>query len=86
MTTPRPPANQLLLLGVAQATLFVAGALLGRWLGLTLGFDALGAGYSNDAMIGILFVGVGGGAGAQIARAWCMRYVRYVRQRGGTKA
>lgn len=73
MTTPRPPTRQLLLLGAAQAVLFVVGALLGRWLGLSLGFDALVGGYSNNAMVGILFVGLGGGAGAQLARAWYTR-------------
>jgi hypothetical protein len=73
MSTPRPPTRQLLLLGAAQAVLFVAGALLGRWLGLSFGFDALAGGYGNNAMIGILFVGLGGGAGAQLARAWYMR-------------
>ena len=31
------PTRQLMLLGVAQAVLFVAGALLGRWIGLLLG-------------------------------------------------
>ena len=36
------PIGQLLKLGVAQAVLFVAGALLGRWVGLTLGLDAFG--------------------------------------------
>ncbi len=68
MRTSGHSANQLLLLGAAQAVLFVAGALLGRWLGSTFGFDALGPGFSNNVMIGILFVGVGGGAGAQLAR------------------
>lgn len=64
------PTMQLMLLGVAQAVLFVAGALLGRWLGLALGLDAFGpGGYSNNAIFGIALIGLGGGAGAQLARA-----------------
>lgn len=73
----RPTAHstrQLLMLGVAQAVLFVAGALLGRWLGLALGWDAFGnAGYGNREIFGILLIGLGGGAGLQIARAWYNR-------------
>ncbi len=46
MTRPaaQHPVGQLLKLGVAQAVLFVLGALLGRWVGLQLGLDAFGAG------------------------------------------
>ncbi|MGJ7496790.1 hypothetical protein ACSFA8_17085 [Variovorax sp. RT4R15] len=66
--TPHPTKQQLLL-GVAQAALFLGGALLGRWLGLMLGLDALGAGYGNNTIFGILLIGIGGGAGVQIARA-----------------
>ncbi|CAN7251609.1 MULTISPECIES: hypothetical protein [unclassified Variovorax] len=74
MSEGRQPTRQLLLLGVAQAVMFVVGALLGRWLGLALGFDALGnGGYSNSAIAGILLIGLGGGGGVQIARAWYMR-------------
>jgi len=62
-----------MILGVAQAALFFAGALLGRWLGLALGFDALGEGYGNNTLVGILLVGLGGGGGAQLARAWYRR-------------
>ena len=73
--TPAPqPTRQLLLLGVAQAVLFVAGALLGRGLGLLLGFDAFAsAGYGNSEIFGILLIGLGGGAGLQLARAWHRR-------------
>ncbi|MDM0077267.1 hypothetical protein QTH97_09465 [Variovorax sp. J22R24] len=74
MSEGRHPPRQLLLLGVAQAVLFVAGALLGRWLGLALGFDAFGpGGYSNGAIAGILLIGLGGGGGVQFARAWYTR-------------
>nr|WP_274708866.1 hypothetical protein [Variovorax sp. S12S4] len=61
----------MLKLGVAQAVLFVAGALLGRWIGLQLGLDAFGAnGYGNREIFGILLIGLGGGCGVQLARAW----------------
>ena len=70
----RHPTSQLLLLGVAQAVLFVAGALLGRWLGLALGLDAFGPdGYTNKAILGIALIGLGGGGGVQLARAWYTR-------------
>ncbi|HJS03739.1 MAG TPA: hypothetical protein VJ832_09690 [Variovorax sp.] len=73
MNQGRPSTRQLMLLGLAQAVLFIAGALLGRWLGLALGLDAFGSGYSNSAVFGILLIGLGGGAGAQLARAWFTR-------------
>jgi len=73
--SPRPhPTSQLLKLGVAQAVLFVIGALLGRWVGLLLGLDAFGpGGYGNKEIFGILLIGLGGGGGVQIARAWYVR-------------
>lgn len=68
------PTRQLLKLGLAQAVLFVAGALLGRWVGLLLGLDAFGpGGYGNREVFGILLIGLGGGGGVQIARAWYVR-------------
>jgi hypothetical protein len=74
MSEQRHPTRQLMLLGVAQAVLFVVGALLGRWLGVALGFDAFGAGgYGNSETFGILLIGLGGGAGVQVARAWYVR-------------
>jgi hypothetical protein len=74
------PSNQLLLLGVAQAVLFIAGALLGRWLGQALGFDALADGYGNKVLAGIGLIALGGGGGVQLARAW------YIRKYGDPKA
>ncbi|MGJ7528256.1 hypothetical protein [Variovorax sp. GB1P17] len=66
--------KQLMKLGVAQAVLFVVGALLGRGLGLLLGLDAFGSGeYSKREIFGIALVGLGGGAGAQAARVWYVR-------------
>jgi hypothetical protein len=74
MSNGRPSTHHLLLLGLAQAVLFVVGAVLGRWLGLALGLDAFGpGGYSNNAIFGILLIGLGGGAGAQLAKAWFTR-------------
>ena len=59
--TPHP-TSQLLILGVAQAVLFVVGGLLGRWIGMAFGIDAFAsAGYSAREMIGILLVGLGAG-------------------------
>lgn len=74
MALETPPAGQLLVLGIAQAAGFFVGALLGRWLGLTLGWDAFGPdGYTGRAMAGIALIGVGGGGGVQLARAWYRR-------------
>ena len=74
MSSTPPPTSQLLVLGVAQAVLFVLGALLGRGIGLLLGFDAFAsAGYGNSEIFGILLIGLGGGAGLQLARAWYRR-------------
>ncbi len=65
----QPTTRQMLLLGVFQAVGFVLGALLGRYIGLWLGFDAFGpGGYSGPAMLGIVLVGLGGGGGIQLAR------------------
>lgn len=67
----QPSNRQLLLLGVAQAAGFLLGALLGRWLGLMFGWDALASeGYTGRAMGGIALIGAGGGAGVQLARRW----------------
>ena len=54
MSQGQHPTDQLLVLGIAQAAGFLVGALLGRWLGLALGFDALGAGYGNNVIVGNL--------------------------------
>ncbi len=67
-------AGQLLLQGTSQAVGFVAGALLGRWIGLMLGWDALSPdGYTGPSMLGIALIGVGGGIGLQLARRWYSR-------------
>ena len=56
--------------GLADAAGFVIGALLGFGLGRLLGFDVFAEGYGIAAVIGIALVGVGGGAGVQMSRAW----------------
>ncbi len=74
MARETPPNSQLMVLGVAQAVCFFVGALLGRGLGLLLGWDAFGPeGYTGRAMAGIALIGVGGGGGVQLARAWHRR-------------
>lgn len=74
MSGQRHSTRQLMKLGVAQAVLFVVGALLGRGLGLLLGLDAFGSGeYNNREIFGIALVGLGGGAGAQAGRVWYVR-------------
>ena len=78
MSDGRHTPRQLLKLGVAQAVLFTAGALLGRGLGLLFGLDAFGTtasgtGYGDKEIFGILLIGLGGGAGAQLGRRWYVR-------------
>lgn len=67
-----PSTGRLLLQGAVQAAGFVLGALLGRYLGLFIGLDAFadGTSYSGRSMGGILLIGLGGGAGVQLARRW----------------
>lgn len=56
--------------GVTDAIGFVGGALAGFGLGRVLGFDVFAPGYGTAAIVGIVLVGIGGGAGLQLARAW----------------
>lgn len=62
--------NPLLMEGLTDACGFVGGALLGFWIGQLVGFDIFAAGYNNNSIFGILLVGLGGGAGLQLARGW----------------
>ena len=62
--------KSLLLEGLSDAIGFVGGALLGFWIGRLLGLDIFSAGYTNASIFGIVLVGVGGGAGLQLARRW----------------
>jgi ABC-type uncharacterized transport system permease subunit len=63
-------ANKLLLEGLSDAIGFVGGALLGFWLGRLFGFDVFANGYGDASIAGIVLVGLGGGAGLQVARRW----------------
>ena len=65
--------KSLLVEGLSDAVGFVGGALLGFWAGHLLGFDIFEAGYGNSAIAGIVLVGLGGGGGLQLARAWRRR-------------
>lgn len=65
--------NKLLIEGLADAVGFVGGALLGFGLGRLLGLDIFSPGYGNANMAGILMIGIGGGAGVQLARYWLKR-------------
>jgi hypothetical protein len=65
--------NKLLLEGLSDAVGFVGGALLGFWTGRLLGLDIFAAGYGNASIGGIVLVGLGGGAGLQLARRWRSR-------------
>ena len=69
MNGQKHSTRQLMKLGIAQAVLFMVGAMLGRGLGLLLGLDAFGSGeYGKREILGIALIGLGGGAGAQAAR------------------
>lgn len=56
--------------GATDAVGFVAGASAGFLLGRLLGFDLFAPGYETASIVGIVLVGIGGGAGLQLARAW----------------
>ena len=71
MSGQKHSTKQLMKLGIAQAVMFMVGAMLGRGLGLLLGLDAFGSGeYNKRELFGIALIGLDGGAGAQAARAW----------------
>ena len=61
-------SKSMLMDGLADAFGFVGGALMGFWLGRLLGLDIFDTGYSNTNIFGIVLVGMGGGAGIQMAR------------------
>ena len=63
-------ARQLLIEGLSDAVGFVGGALAGYWLGQFLGWEMFGEGYSAASIGAIALVGLGGGLGLQLARAW----------------
>ncbi len=62
--------KSLLLEGLSDAIGFVAGALLGFWIGRLFDLNIFDAGYNNSSIFGIVLVGLGGGLGLQAARRW----------------
>lgn len=56
--------------GVTDAIGFVAGAAGGYAIGLAIGCDVFSPGYELSSMVGIALVGIGGGTGLRMARAW----------------
>lgn len=56
--------------GITDAIGFVAGALTGFAIGRLFGLDLFAPGYDTPSIIAIVLVGLGGGAGLQLARAW----------------
>jgi hypothetical protein len=61
-------AQKMLLEGVSDAVCFMLGALAGYGLGQAVGIDIFAEGYGGSSIVGILMVGLGGGAGLHIAR------------------
>ncbi len=58
-----------LLEGVADALGFVLGALVGWWVGQAFGFDFVRTpGYGTPAVVGLVFIVLGCGAGRWISR------------------
>ncbi len=62
--------NNLWLEGISDAIGFTGGALLGFGAGQLLGLDVFASGYDANSIGGIVLVGLGGGAGLQLARRW----------------
>ena len=63
-------AQKMLLEGVSDAVCFILGARAGYGRGQAVGIDIFADGYSGAGIVGILMVGLGGGAGLHIARIW----------------
>ena len=61
------------IVGISDAVGFVIGAQCGLWLGAWLGFDAFEAGLTNNALVGIFFLAIGGGLGLQLSSRWRAR-------------
>lgn len=68
--------NRQLLEGLTDAVGFVGGALAAFLLARLLGVDPLAEGYDTSSITGIVMVGIGGGAGLQLARALRDRLAR----------
>jgi hypothetical protein len=56
--------------GISDAIGFVAGALLGFWLGQWVGLDVFEPGYGVASLGGIVLVGLGAGLGRRLMRNW----------------
>ena len=65
-----PQVQRMLKQGISDAVGFVGGALSGYWLSQLMGWEMFTEGYSNASIMGILAVGLGGGAGLHAARIW----------------
>jgi len=66
-------ARKLLIEGVSDAVGFIGGALAGYWIGQLLGWDIFSEGYTGASIGAIALVGLGGGGGLHLARAWRAR-------------
>jgi len=66
-------SQQLLIEGLSDAAGFLAGALLGWGIGALLGWQLFSEGYGASSIAAIALVGLGGGAGLQLARRWRIR-------------
>jgi hypothetical protein len=62
--------KRLLKQGISDAVGFVGGALAGYWLSQFMGWDLFADGYGSTSIMGILAVGLSGGAGLHVARFW----------------
>ena len=64
-----PNTRDALLEGVTDALGFVLGALAGWWLGQVFGFDFIRTpGYGASALVGLVFIMLGCGAGRWLSR------------------
>jgi len=66
-------AKKLLIEGLSDAVGFIGGALAGYWISQFLGWDIFSEGYNGASIGAIALVGLGGGGGLQLARAWRSR-------------
>lgn len=62
--------NRMLKQGISDAVGFVGGAMGGYWLSHFMGWELFAEGYSGTSIMGILAVGLSGGAGLHLARIW----------------
>ena len=65
--------GKLLANGVADAVVFVCGAVLGVLPSLSMRVYIVAPGHGTGSLIGIALVGLGGGLGLQPARRWQTR-------------